>query len=178
MGNRAVPNNRHYHQGKYQCMNPDKYLGDLETIYFRSSWEKKLYYYLDTNNRVLRWAAENIAIPYEYYENGNLSVHRYYPDAYCEFRLSNGDTRKVVLEIKPSTEYRLDEKTGDLVPPKEPKNKTMKSMKNYEYALRTFHKNILKWQAAKKYCEKRGIEFYIISPKFFDDKDNPKIKLF
>ena len=61
MGNRAVPNNRHYHQGKYQCLNPDKYLGDLESIYFRSSWEKKLYYYLDTNNRVLKWAAENIA---------------------------------------------------------------------------------------------------------------------
>jgi hypothetical protein len=172
MGNSHPPNNKKYHQGLYVCMNPDKYLGDLERIYFRSSWERKLYYYLDNNNRVLKWSAEGLTIPYEVNEHGNWSTHRYYPDAYCEFKKSDGSTRIVVLEIKPWSEYRNFE------PPKEPKTKTAKSLKNYEYALRTFQKNIIKWSAAKKFCEKKGIEFYIITPKFFEDKDNPKVKLF
>jgi len=172
MPNNHVPNNKHYQQGTYRCINPDKYLGDLERIYYRSSWEKKLYYYLDTNNRVLKWSAEGLTIPYEIYENDCWSTHRYFPDAYCEFKKSDGDTRKVVLEIKPWSQYR------NLEPPKEPKIKTEKSIKNYIYSLLTFQKNIIKWQAAKKFCEKRGIEFYIITEKFFQDKDNPKIKLF
>ena len=172
MGNNHVPNNRRYHQGIYKCINPDKYLGDLERIYFRSSWEKKLYYYLDVNNKVLKWAAEGVAIPYEMNENGNWSTHKYYPDAYCEIQKKDGDTNKVVIEIKPWSEYR------DFEPPKEPKTKTEKSLRNYEYSLRTFQKNIIKWQAAKKFCDKRGIEFHILSEKFFDDVDNPKIKLF
>lgn len=172
MGNNHQPNNKRYQQGTYKPMNPDKYLGDLERCYYRSSWEKKLYYYLDTNKRVLKWAAEGIAVPYEINENGNWSTHKYYPDAYCEFMMSDGNTRKVVLEIKPWNQYR------NLEPPKEPKTKTMTSLRNYEYALITFQKNIIKWQAAKKFCERRGIEFYIITQEFFKDKDNPKVKLF
>ena len=128
MGNTHVPNNRRYNQGVYTPLNPNKYLGDLERCYYRSSWEKKLYYYLDTNNRVLKWSAEGVTIPYEINENGCWSTHRYFPDAYCEFQQSNGDTRKVVLEIKPWSEYR------DLEPPKEPKTKTAKSLKNYGYS--------------------------------------------
>lgn len=172
MGNTHIPNNHHYDQGIYKCINPDKYLGDLERIYFRSSWEKKLYYYLDVNTKVLKWSAENVTIPYEINENGCWRTHRYYPDAYCEFKKSDGNTRKVILEIKPWSEYR------NLEPPKAPKTKTTKSLKNYEYSLRTFQKNIIKWTAAKKYCEKKGIEFYIITEKFFEDTENPKIKLF
>ena len=49
MANTHVPNNRRYQQGTYKCNNPDKYLGDLERVYYRSSWEKKLYYYLKQN---------------------------------------------------------------------------------------------------------------------------------
>jgi len=170
MGNKMVPNNRKYKQGRYTCQNPDKYIGDLERIYYRSSWEQKLYYYLDMNKKVSKWCAEHVTIPYEINENGHYSTHRYYPDAYCEIIKSDGNTQRVVIEIKPWSEYR------DLEPPKEPKNKTMKSLRNYEYALRTFQKNIIKWQAAKKFCERRGMEFYIMTEKFFQ-ADN-KIKLF
>jgi hypothetical protein len=166
------PNNRHYSQGVYKCINTDKYLGDLERIYYRSSWEKKLYYYLDINPRVLRWSVEGLSIPYEITENENLSTHVYYPDAYCEIKKNDGNTQIIVLEIKPWNEYRNFE------PPKEPKTKTQKSLKNYEYALRTFQKNIIKWTAAKKFCDRKGIEFFILTEKFFDDPDNPKIKLF
>jgi len=169
MGNKQVPNNKHYKQGRYICQNPDKYLGDLDRVYYRSSWEQKLYYYLDLNNRVLKWSAENVTIPYEINENGSWSTHRYYPDAYCEILMPNGNTNNVILEIKPWSEYR------NLEPPKEPQTKTMKSLRNYEYALKTFHKNIIKWQAAKTFCEKRGIEFFIITEKYFTDD---KIKIF
>jgi len=176
MGNNRVPNKSgKYKQGRYICQNPDKYLGDLERIFYRSSWEQKLYYYLDVNKRVVRWSAENIAVPYEINENGNWSTHKYYPDAYCEILKSDNTTQRVVLEIKPYSEWSSDKNEG-LQPPKEPKNKTAKSLRNYEYALRTFHKNIIKWQAAKNFCERRGMEFFVMTEQFFQ-ADN-KIKLF
>ena len=45
MGYRAKPNKKEkYSQGAYNLINPSKYLGDPSVIYFRSSWEYKLYY--------------------------------------------------------------------------------------------------------------------------------------
>lgn len=170
MSNRIPNKPGKYKQGRYSCQNPDKYLGDLDRIYYRSSWEQKLYYYLDVNNKILKWSAEGIKIPYEIYENGNTSTHSYFPDTYCEVQMPNGDVNRLVLEIKPWSEYR------DLKPPKEPKTNTAKALKNYEYALRTFHKNIVKWGAAKEFCDRRGIEFFVITEKYFDD--DSKIKLF
>jgi hypothetical protein len=41
--------------------------------------------------------------------------------------------------------------------------------------LKTYQKNIIKWEAALKYCEKRGMVFKVITEKYFDDK---KIRLF
>ena len=177
MGNRIPPkpNNGRYKQGRYICQNPDKYLVNLDTVYYRSSWEQKLYYYLDTNRYISRWSAESIAIPYEINEKGTWSSHRYYPDAFCEILKQDGNTQRVVIEIKPWNEFSSD-KEEILQPPKEPKNKTAKSLKNYEYALRTFQKNIIKWQAAKQFCERRGMEFFIMTPKFFQESN--KIKLF
>ena len=52
MGYRAKPNvilkkngKKMYNSGEYHLIHPSKYLGDAALIYWRSSWEYKLYFY-------------------------------------------------------------------------------------------------------------------------------------
>jgi len=173
MGYRAAPNSPKdskgrdkYFQGKYELINPEKYLGSTDSIYYRSSWEYKLYHWIDINERVLKWNVEGITIPYEYEENGKWTTHRYFPDVYCEVQKLDGTISKTAIEIKPYNET---------IAPETPKKETPKSLINHEYRLRLFLKNINKWKTAKEFCERRGIDFIIITEKFFDDKN---VKIF
>ncbi len=167
MGYRAKPNSPKtasgkdkYHQGQYNLINPSKYLGDPTVIYWRSSWEYKLYFYLDNEPRVLKWNVEGITIPYEIETKGKWETCRYHPDCYAEIQRLDGSIHKVVLEIKPETETH---------PPVMPKRVTAKSLENHEYRLKLFIRNLAKWDAAKKYCDKRGLEFHLLSEKYFED---------
>jgi len=182
MGYRAKPNKGDkYSQGKYNLLNPPKYLGDPTCIYFRSSWEYKLYFFLDNNPRVLKWNVEGVTIPYEIMENQKWTTNRYYPDAYCEILKLDGSISKVVIEIKPWNEYSPGSKKGTetentpLLPPIPPQSKTLKALENYEYKLKTFQKNILKWKAAKNFCDKKGLEFYVLTERAFNETG---VKLF
>lgn len=167
MGYRAAPNKSDkYTQGKYNLINPQKYLGDPTNIWFRSSWEYKTYFFLDNENRVLKWNIEGLTIPYEMLENGRWTTMRYYPDCYAEIQSANGVVTKNVIEIKPYNET---------IAPVLPKRITAKSLENHEYRLKTYLKNINKWKAAKDFCDKRGINFFVLTEKYFDDK---QIKIF
>ena len=166
MGYRAVPNKSDkYSQGKYNLINPGKYLGDGSTIWFRSSWEYKLYFYLDNEPRVLKWNVEGITIPYEIETtdsrgNKKWETCRYHPDAYAEIKRLDGDVSRTVIEIKPYTET---------IPPLPPKRITAKSLENHEYRQKMFLRNFAKWTTAKKYCEKRGLDFFVMTEKYFED---------
>jgi len=174
MGYRAKPNGPKtssgkdkYVQGTYNIINQKKYLGDPTVVYFRSSWEYKLYFYLDNEPRVIRWNIEGITIPYEMKDDkGNWNTMRYHPDAYAEIVALDGSISKNVIEIKPYNET---------IPPEHPKRITAKSLENHEYKLRTYLKNINKWDAAKKYCDKRGLNFMVMTEKYFDGK---QVKIF
>jgi hypothetical protein len=167
MGYRAAPNkSSKYHQGKYKLINEEKYLGDPTVIYFRSKWEYNLYLYLDRNERVLKWNCEGITITYEIMENNHYTTKRYYPDCYAKILNNDGSVNEYVIEIKPYSET---------IPPKEPKKFTIKANENYEYRLKTFQKNLLKWKYAKSFCDKRGINFVVLTEQYFKDKN---IKLF
>ena len=167
MGYRAVPNKGDkYTQGPYTLIHPSKYLGDPTHIYFRSSWEFKLYYYMDTNPRVLHWNVEGITIPYEIMENEKWTTNRYYPDCYAEIQKLDGTIQYVAIEIKPYAETQ---------PPVPPKRNTPKALENHEYRQKLFLKNLAKWKTAQDFLKKRGIEFFIMTEKFFDDKS---VKLF
>lgn len=167
MGYRAKPNKSgKYHQGIYNLINSNKYLGDPSSIFWRSGWEYKLYYYLDNEPRVLKWNVEGTTIIYEMMEDGKWKTMRYYPDAYCEIQNLDGSITKTILEIKPYAET---------IPPVYPKRVTAKSLENHEYRMKTYLKNLSKWKAAKDYCDKRGINFFVMTEKFFD---NHQIKIF
>ena len=58
--------NRILVQGKFRPKNPEKYKGDPTNIIYRSSWELTVFKYLDTNSSILKWASEEIFIPYRH----------------------------------------------------------------------------------------------------------------
>jgi hypothetical protein len=116
--------------------------------------------------KVLKWNVEGVTIPYQIEMNGKWSTHRYHPDVYCEILRGDGTIKRVILEIKPENETK---------PPIPPKIMTAKSLENHEYRLKTYLKNLNKWKAAKEYCDKRSIEFFLLTQEYFKDK---QIKIF
>jgi hypothetical protein len=163
----AKPNNTNYNQGNYIPKNKDKVI-KLNTqggVYYRSSWEKKIMYWLDNNNTITKWGAECMRIPYQmtHFDNGDSKVkeHCYYPDFYYEMRKSDGVLKQVVVEVKPAKEYKmvLELNEGRLNVP----DKGLKKLKNFEYDLKMAYKNKNKWETMINWCEKKGFEFIIIT---------------
>jgi hypothetical protein len=154
--NQSRPNKR-YKQGLYLLQYPEKYLGNPRDVKYRSSWEYAFCKFCDINEKVRKWSAEGLEIPYKITnDKQEIETHRYYPDFYLEM-ITNGDLEKydrLVIEIKPKTEVN---------PPKAPVKQTLKMLENYEYSLRTYKKNLHKWAFTKEWCEKRNLKFIIIT---------------
>lgn len=144
--------NSKYHQGVFIPKNKEKYIG-VYPVKFRSSWEYHFMLYTDSNENVIKWSSETVVIPYKDLEG---KMHRYYTDFYYELKNPNNPVllEKVLVEIKPSKE---------LLPPTRPTNESTKSLTNYEYSIRTYMKNKLKWSAASDFCNQRGWKFIIIT---------------
>lgn len=138
-----------YHQSVYIPQNPSKYVGKKQ-ILMRSSWERKIATFLDTNNNILEWCSEGLAIPY--LDHSDNKMHRYYPDFIIKLLDKNGLEKNIIAEVKPFRET---------LPPKKPKVMS----KSYVEALQTYHKNLSKWEAASEYCKKNNIEFRILTEK-------------
>ena len=86
--------------GRFIPKNPGKYVGkSASNIMFRSSWELHFFKWLDTNNAVLRWGSEELAIPYVSPADGR--VHRYFPDMIVMYIGADGQIKKEIIEIKP-----------------------------------------------------------------------------
>lgn len=124
--------------------------------------KKKMMIYLDNNENIKSWSSENIKIPYEKTEWNNktsdmtTTTHTYYPDFYYELHKSDGSISKVIAEVKPLSET---------LEPKLPANPTAKQLKNVEYALKMWNKNLSKWEYMIKWCERKGFKFIIITEK-------------
>lgn len=139
-----------YHQGKFVPKNPQKYNGDLDKIFYRSGWELSFFVKCDSNPNILKWSSECVVIPYRSPLDGRF--HRYFMDIWLKMKDRHGNIKESIIEIKP---YNQTQK------PKAPKRRT-KSWKN---SVETYAVNIEKWKAAKKYANKRGIDFKILTEK-------------
>jgi hypothetical protein len=123
--------------------------------------------WLDANDKIVKWGAECITIPYQmtHFDNGDINVksHNYYPDFYYEIKGENGFNKKVVAEVKPMKEYlmvvNLQEKKLEMPD----SSKGLKKLKNFEYDLKMAQKNREKWNTMIKYCDKKGWDFIIIT---------------
>jgi hypothetical protein len=137
-----------YLQGKYVVKNPKKYVGDVNGVIYRSSWELKLFVWLDTSDSVKKWNSEEIIIPY--YNPLDKKMHRYYVDAMFEYVDRHGTVKTALIEVKPKAQTK---------PPTMKKTVTKRFLREAtEWA-----KNEAKWIAARAWCADRGIEFVILT---------------
>lgn len=140
-----------FHQGFYNPENPEKYVGDIKNIVYRSSWEKKFMKWADRNTSVLKWGSEIFFIPY--YSQVDETVRRYFPDFWIEQKCNDGKIRKFIIEVKPYKER---------FPPAQPKRKTKKAMSRYLNELTTFQRNQNKWKYAKEFAKKHNMQFVVM----------------
>lgn len=163
----SKPNNSKYNSGNYIPVNKDKVLklNSDGGVYYRSSWEKKIMFWLDHKKEITKWGAECMRIPYQmtHYEQGDVKLkqHSYFPDFYYEMRTADGNLKQVVVEVKPMKEYKMVQllNEGKLNVPE----KGIKKLKNFEYDLKMAHKNKNKWETMIKWCDKKGYDFIIIT---------------
>lgn len=139
---------------KWAPKNTQKYMGDPTKIVARSSWEVKFFNYCDNSPSVIRWVSEGIKIPYICKTDNQR--HNYSPDVFMEVRDSNGKLTKYLVEIKPAVQ---------LSPPNKPKRPSEKAQSKYLNETLTYLKNNSKWEAAKDFCQKNGIQFMTITEK-------------
>ena len=134
------------YKGIYKPTNPKKYVGNVKHIVYRSLWERKFMVFCDTQDSVKHWSSEEFHVVY--YNPITKKLHKYFPD----FVIKTSNNEKFMIEIKPSRQA---------IKPKPPKKKTKSYMReSFEYI-----KNQAKWQAAKAFCEDKGMQFKIITEK-------------
>jgi len=146
---RPIQKNDNFRQGLFKPKNPQKYLGKGMPVY-RSGWELKFFRWCDDNPNVLEWASESVIIPYV--SPIDHKVHRYYTDGIIAIK-EQDIIKKYIIEIKPSKQTI------------KPENSSRKKMSTKIYEATRYATNIAKWDAAKKWCDKKGYKFLILTEK-------------
>lgn len=131
---------------RYKPVNPAKYVGNINEIIMRSSWESKLAFWLDTTPTVLKWGSEIKAIPY--YSSVDRRVRRYFPDFWALVKQTDGTEKRFIVEIKPNHQIN---------PPKPGRDS-----QKYKESLITWQRNQDKWVAARQFAQKNGFEFLVM----------------
>ena len=138
------------YKGKYRVKNYKKYKGDPTGVIYRSLWERKFMKWCDGNPNILEWWSEELAIPY--YDPVQKKWRRYFPDFWMKVKEKNGKVESYLVEVKPKRQVEG---------PKPQKRKTKKYLREvFDYAT-----NQAKWQAAKSYCDDKGMKFKLITEK-------------
>ena len=130
-----------YSQGKYQIMNPAKYIGKGIPTY-RSSWEFAFMRFCDNNPSVVQWASEAIHVNYRNPFTGKNTI--YVPDFLIIYIDKDGKRHGEVIEVKPSKESTMEAA-------KSQRDKAMVAL------------NMYKWEAAKKFCAGQGLKFRVVN---------------
>ena len=136
---------------KFRPSNPSKYVGDVNNIMMRSSWEKRFAMWCDTQPGILKWGSEIRAIPY--YSIVDKRMRRYYVDFWILVKNKNGEVKKYIVEIKPRAQVE------------KPNLSRRKIKATYFEELCTWQRNIDKWKAASAFAKKNGFEFEILTEK-------------
>lgn len=130
-----------FQQGEYQVINKSKYAG-TKPPYYRSSWELAFCRMCDNHPNIIKWASENLKIPYQNPLTGKHTV--YVPDFMIQYIDKNGKQHVELIEIKPSTQTTME---------------NAKSKKDQASVVL----NAAKWTAAQEWCQRKGIKFKVIN---------------
>jgi hypothetical protein len=131
-----------YAQGKYQIVNPAKYVGNKMPTY-RSGWEHTFMSFCDNNPSVLQWASEAIHINYRNPFTGKNTI--YVPDFMMVYVDASGKQHAELIEVKPLKETSLQE--------------AGKSPRAQAAAIL----NMAKWGAARAWCAAHGLTFRVVT---------------
>lgn len=131
-------------RARFLPRNPQKYVGDVEAIFARSSWEVQVMKFFDSRSDVIKWGSEEIIIPY--LSPADNKVHRYFPDFFVEYLDKDGNVKKEIVEVKPLHEseakYAKNDRSRDAL-----------------------EVNEAKWKAASLYCQSRNMLFRVLTEK-------------
>jgi hypothetical protein len=130
------------YKGKYKIKNPDKYIGNPNTVVFRSLWERNAFRWCEANPKVKLWNSEEIVVPYK--STVDKKLHRYFVDLLIQ--MENKET--YLIEIKPKSQTQ---------PPK-PRSRKTKKFINEQL---TYIKNNDKWEAADAFAKHKGWKFQV-----------------
>lgn len=130
----------------------------------RSSYEQRMFTWLDLNSKVKCWGSEVIQIPY--INDNDEQQHIYWTDIFMQLEDNDGIVRKYIIEIKPLKK---------LSPPKMPKKKSAKSMFNYQNAMAEYVQNDCKWKFASRWADKHGMVFAKVSQEQLGLMDGGKV---
>lgn len=145
---------------KYVPFNQNKYNGSYPIV-LKSNWEEMFASIAcDMNPACLEWAYEPFKIPYKdptadpfKYPEGRSTV--YVPDFLITFVTPEGRIRTSLVEIKPLKEAKMSES---------------RDAKDMIQNIR----NQAKWQAALRFCERRGgVEFLVLTEADVDFNPEP-----
>ena len=138
------------YKGKFTPKRPEKYVGKVNDIIYRSSYELRFMKWCDMNDSIRKWNSEEVIIPY--YSPIDKKIHRYFVDFVIEIRDVKGAIRTYLIEVKPSV-Y-----TKEPVPPKRKTKRFLQEVVQWEV-------NKAKWAAATTFAEKQGWKFMLITEK-------------
>lgn len=139
-----------YHQGKYKVKNQQKYIGDVDNVIYRSSWELKFLCWCDKTDSIVAFSSEEVVIPYKSPVDGKF--HRYFVDFYVKYKTKDDTIKVMLVEIKPYKQTI------------EPVKKS-RVTKQYITEVVTYGINQAKWKYAEEYCKDRGWEFKVLTEK-------------
>lgn len=152
---KKVKPNGEYKSGLYAPVNPDKYIGDLHNIIYRSSWEYRFCTYCDLNESIVKWSSEPMAI--DYYNPLDKKEHKYNVDFYIKVIKEDESYQEWILEIKPEKQTKKPLYEG---------NMTLSKLKSYNRNMQIWITNQAKFKAAKEWAEKRNFRFGVIDENF------------
>lgn len=138
------------YKGTFKPKNPEKYVGDVKGIIYRSFIELSFMRYLDSEPNVIAWASEEMHI--KYISPKDNKVHKYFPDFLIRKIDESGKEGTLIVEIK---------HTSETSPPKKPKKVT----KRFLAECMTWEINQAKWKAAEEFCKDRKWKFEVITQK-------------
>ena len=151
---------RFYHQGYFVPKHPEKYIGNVRDIIYRSKWELCFLRWLDNTNEVLKYSSEECVIPY--ISPVDHKQHRYFTDYFVIIQQKD-KVQNYLIEIKPYAQTQ---------PPKRPKVLT----ESYVKEVKTFMVNRAKWEAAENVCAQRGWKFMVITERELFNQRTPNAK--
>ncbi len=163
--------NSQYQQGYFQPTNPEKYIGDVTQIIYRSSWEKRFCQWANDHPNIVKWGSENFKIPYENpvakMVNGQYvsAINNYYVDFFITIKKDDKLTTWL-CEVKPKNQVPTTAQFERLSRMINEGNKTEKKIKRYNHELKTLLVNRAKFLAAMKFAEARGCKFCVCDENF------------